>query len=117
MEILIALAVWWAICALVGYLIAEEKGREGLGLVLALLFGPLGVLMAICLEPSEDVRQQRWTEAARIWQRSQSDDARPPSKRTHTDQPRDDTGEQGRASKAVDDWNAYRAALSQPGKG
>lgn len=100
MTIWIALGLWWVFCAVAGGLIAEEKGRGALGAILGFLFGPLGVLMATCLDPSEGVRIARHKEAARAWSRVQAEKpekpVRPPSPRR-----REQTNSPGSAAAAA----------------
>lgn len=54
MEILVGLAVLWAIFAGLGYYVAGQRGRpEVEGVVLGFLFGPLGVLIVLLLPAGE----------------------------------------------------------------
>jgi hypothetical protein len=49
-NVFLAAAVYLAVCGAAGAYVSGQLGREGIeGFVLALLFGPLGVLIAACL--------------------------------------------------------------------
>ncbi len=49
----------WAACAAIGYAIANPKGKGGAGLVLGLLLGVLGIIIAACLSDSPEVAMRK----------------------------------------------------------
>jgi uncharacterized protein DUF2510 len=50
-----AVVIIWAACGAGGYAIANPKGKGGAGLVLGLLLGLIGVIIAACLSDSPEV--------------------------------------------------------------
>jgi hypothetical protein len=52
MEFLIAGLVGCFVCGLIGRTIGEARGQAAMGLVLGLLFGPIGILIT-CVLPDE----------------------------------------------------------------
>ena len=46
MEFLFFLIFWCAICGGLGYAVAGDESKKGLGAVLGVMLGPLGILIA-----------------------------------------------------------------------
>jgi Protein of unknown function (DUF2510) len=57
-----ALLVLWAICALAGWAIGNQKGRGGEGLLLGVLLGIIGIIIVACLRPTAEVEAKRQLE-------------------------------------------------------
>lgn len=49
-----ALCALWLVWAVIGYVLAAERGRGAAGFLLSLVFGPLGIIMALMLPPGVD---------------------------------------------------------------
>lgn len=48
------------LCAFIGAMIVESKGRNpGIGLILGLLFGPIGLIIAAIISPNQEELDRR----------------------------------------------------------
>ena len=54
----VVLIIWFA-CGAIGYAIANPKGKGGAGIVLGLLLGLLGIIIAACLSDSPAVAMRK----------------------------------------------------------
>ena len=52
----------WIVCALVGAALASEKGRGSHGFLLGLLFGPIGIVIALLLPSRAAGRRNQGTK-------------------------------------------------------
>lgn len=57
----------WLVCAIVGAVICEGKGRSvAIGLVMGLVFGPVGLIICAVLSADEEVLEERALEQGKV---------------------------------------------------
>ena len=65
MEILVILVIWLG-CGVVGAMIMSGRGRSGCGgFALGVLLGPIGLIIALLVRPSEEHEAERQLEIER----------------------------------------------------
>ena len=71
MEILVILVIWLG-CGVVGAMIMSGRGRSGCGgFALGVLLGPIGLIIALLVRPSEEHEAERQLEIERLKERRQ----------------------------------------------